>query len=443
MTAERRPTFAHGDEMAMTDLKQGYRGAEKGALRQAAAYWSGARDRWPETWNLRSAARNLVALPAAVAPSPCLISSRGHEALLSCYRLGLISARVQAASILLSLVTAAWIPIDVVLFHGDWGVVMRLAIGRLITAALFWMIGSMELRSDNTQHGVGTIGLMVGVGVGFVLFAHAATIGAHEIYAKSLGHEQYVLMPIALAAGISIFPLTIIEAVLLVAPSLLGLTLEALHRNGALVWPHAEVALFLMGPIMAIAVTCSVGQLNLLINLFEQSAEDPLTKVLSRRAGAELLGILFAQSERSNAPLSLVFFDLDRFKLVNDNYGHRAGDVVLQTLIQRLKGRMRGQDAIIRWGGEEFVIVFPSTDAAEAAAVMTQLCLPGLGTRPDGTQQTVSVGLAERVTDAARNWQTLVDIADKRMYEAKKLGRKRLVGPKSEVRLVASTLLAA
>ena len=49
----------------------------------------------------------------------------------------------------------------------------------------------------------------------------------------------------------------------------------------------------------------------------------------------------------------------------------------------------------------------------------------------------MSVGLAERVTDAARNWQALVDIADKRMYEAKKAGRKRLVGPKSEVRLVA------
>lgn len=418
----------------MTDLKQRCCGG--GSIGKMAAHWA-------EILSLGTAARNLVALPSAMALSPGLISSYSHETLLTCYRLRLISARVQAAAILVGLVTIAWIPIDNALFHGELDIVMRLAIGRLIAAALFWMIGNMELRGDNSQQGVGMIGLMVGVGIGFWLFAHATTIGAHEIYIRSPGHEQYVLMPVALAAGISIFPLTIVEAVLLVAPSLLGLTLESFHGDGAIIWWHVDVALFLMCPIMAIAVTCAVSQLNLLINLFEQSMTDPLTKALSRRAGAELLGVLFAQSERSNAPLSVVLFDLDRFKLVNDSYGHWAGDAVLQKLIQCLQTRMRDQDAIIRWGGEEFVIVFPGTDAAEATDVMTQLCLSGLGTRPNGTQQTVSVGLAERTTDAARNWQVLVDIADQRMYEAKKLGRKRLVGPNAEARLVASALLAA
>ena len=392
----------------------------------------------PATMNLRSATQNLIAVPASITLSPSLISSCGHETLLTSYRLRLISARVHAASILLAIVTAGWIPIDIISFHGAWGVVMPLAIGRLIAAALFLMVGGLEPRNANSHLGVGTIGLMVGVGVGFLLFAHAVTMGIAEVDAQSVGREQYVLMPIALVAGISIFPLTIVEAVLLVAPSLIGMTLETFHSGGtALIWPHVEVALFLMCPIIAIAVTCAVSQLNLLINLFEQSTVDPLTKALSRRAGAELLGVLFAQSERSNTPLSVVLLDLDRFKLVNDKYGHRVGDAVLQKLIQSLRSLMRDHDSIIRWGGEEFVIAFPGTDTAEATEVMTQLCLSGLSTRPDGTQQTVSVGLAERVTDAARNWQALVDIADKRMYEAKKAGRKRLVGPKSEVRLVA------
>lgn len=386
-------------------------------------------NRWLGPLGLRAIVRNLVALPTTTHVQPWLISARSHEPLLAHYRLRLISERVQAASVFLCLATVAWIPIDVVLFDGDRAVVVPLAIGRLVAAMLFWLVSQLDFRSENPDHGAATIALMVIVGVAFILFACTVIIGSHQIYIRSSGFEQYVLMPIALTAGISIFPLSLIEASVLSVLPLLAVIVGSLSCGNAFARLHVDVLILLMSTIMVAAVTSAVSQLNLLINLLEQSTVDPLTDALSRRGGSELLDVLFAHTKGTNTPLSVAMFDLDRFKLVNDRYGHLAGDRVLQELIQSLKAHMRRQDIVIRWGGEEFVLVLPDTGAAEATKVLTRLCFPSLTTRPDGTQQTVSIGLAERIIDTTQSWQKLVEIADQRMYGAKDLGRQQLVGP--------------
>jgi diguanylate cyclase (GGDEF)-like protein len=163
--------------------------------------------------------------------------------------------------------------------------------------------------------------------------------------------------------------------------------------------------------------------------LHEKSAIDALTGAVSRRAGIDLLNITFEQSRRQKTPLSLVLFDLDHFKSVNDRHGHDAGDQLLREVVAGLKRRLRQQDAIIRWGGEELLVALPGASASEAAGVVSALCRNGLALRPDSTPQTASAGLAERESDQAASWQELVELADVRMYRAKEFGRNYLCGP--------------
>jgi diguanylate cyclase (GGDEF)-like protein len=352
-----------------------------------------------------------------------------------------ISRRLGAAAIFLCITTIAWIPIDVVLFDADWGVLIPLIIGRVATGLLFLAIASLQFRSVTLQQEVGAIGLMIGVGIVFFVYAHIAIKVAGNSHLARPEHAQYLLMPVALAAGIGIFPLTLIEAALLLAGPLMALTVETLVDDGYLTWSLADVAVFLMCSIAITTVVCSISQLKLLIDLHEQSTIDQLTGTLSRRAGTEILDILFAKSQRSNSPFSLVLMDLDHFKEVNDGYGHNAGDRVLREIARGLRGALRREDALIRWGGEEFVLVLSSTTAENATQLIIELCQFGLGNRPDGSIQTVSVGLAERHSDKTQNWQQLVEIADSRMYEAKKLGRDRLNAPAAKsCRLVSDKL---
>jgi diguanylate cyclase (GGDEF)-like protein len=125
----------------------------------------------------------------------------------------------------------------------------------------------------------------------------------------------------------------------------------------------------------------------------------------------------------------VLFLDLDRFKEVNDRYGHDAGDEVLRAAADRIAAVLRRQDTAIRWGGEEFLVLLPNTGVDGAARVARRLGAEGLGARPDGTPQTASVGLAERRVDGVDEASQLIELVDGRMYAAKDAGRNRLVGP--------------
>ena len=400
-----------------------------------------ARDGWTWKQALRSVEENLFALLAIANLPPNLVSARNHSLLLTHNRMRFISRRVGASAIFLCIATIAWIPIDIALFAADWGVLVSLIIGRVVTGLLFLAIASLQFRSATLQEGLGVVALMVGVGIAFFAYAHIVIAMAGDHNLAGLGHGQYLLLPIALAAGIGIFPLTLIEAVLLLGGPLAAFLIETLHNDGNAIWSQAGAAVLLMCSIAAITVVCSISQLKLLIDLHEQSTIDQLTGTLSRRAGIELLDVLFAKAQRSNGPFSLVLMDLDHFKKVNDGHGHDAGDCVLREVAQRLRGALRREDAVIRWGGEEFVLVLSNATAENAIQLIIKLCQFGLGNRPDGSMQTVSVGLAERLGDKTQNWQQLVEIADSRMYEAKKLGRDRLNAPAVSCRLVSDRLM--
>jgi two-component system, cell cycle response regulator len=164
--------------------------------------------------------------------------------------------------------------------------------------------------------------------------------------------------------------------------------------------------------------------------LRDQATHDGLTGLLNRSAILEVLETELSRCSREGQPISVLLADLDRFKQVNDTYGHIAGDAVLRGSAHRMKVAVRRYDAVGRYGGEEFLIVLPGCggqDAIQQAERIRQAVAAGpysAGGLP--LRATCSIGVATRsVPRATEGWQ-LVHEADEALYVAKERGRDRV-----------------
>lgn len=155
---------------------------------------------------------------------------------------------------------------------------------------------------------------------------------------------------------------------------------------------------------------------------------DPLTGLHNRRSFFELAGPLWSTSERKGRPLSLILLDIDHFKQVNDQHGHDAGDRALIETARLLAQACRAGDILARWGGEEFMLLLPETDLAQACALAERMRQSIEARRLHITRDTIaltaSFGVAER-GDQAR-LEDLISDADLQLYEAKQKGRNRV-----------------
>jgi diguanylate cyclase (GGDEF)-like protein len=159
---------------------------------------------------------------------------------------------------------------------------------------------------------------------------------------------------------------------------------------------------------------------------------DPLTNVYNRGFFDEAIDKYVAMSERSGRPICMMMLDIDSFKSVNDTYGHVEGDKVLQLIAAALVTAVRASDYVCRYGGEEFAILLPQTELAQAKILAERIVaeLPGaLSTGWAGAalrKVTVTIGVAEFPLEAT-NGAALIGVADRRLYAGKNAGRDRVV----------------
>ena len=158
-----------------------------------------------------------------------------------------------------------------------------------------------------------------------------------------------------------------------------------------------------------------------------QSAElDALTGSLNRRSIDQWLARCFLEAERDGQPLSVLFVDLDRFKGINDRYGHAAGDQCLRAVAGTLSGALDEGDVFGRYGGEEFIAILPGRSGAAARQVGERLraAVERLAVDWEGQsiKLTVSVGVATR-RDGERTPAATIERADKALYASKRAGR--------------------
>lgn len=165
-------------------------------------------------------------------------------------------------------------------------------------------------------------------------------------------------------------------------------------------------------------------------SLYESALRDRLTGVFNRGYFNNRLESDVAFALRHGKPLSLVMFDIDRFKSINDTHGHLVGDAVLQTLAERVQGTTRSEDIFARYGGEEFVLICRDVDALRAskAADRIQELVRSQSVVAEGNKLdvTVSLGVADLSMLHEPSAKALVEAADAALYAAKRAGRDRV-----------------
>jgi two-component system, cell cycle response regulator len=165
--------------------------------------------------------------------------------------------------------------------------------------------------------------------------------------------------------------------------------------------------------------------------MYESALRDGLTKIFNKKYFLDRLESEFAYAVRHQSPLSLVMFDIDLFKKINDTHGHLAGDYALVTLAQVVAQTIRQEDVFARYGGEEFAVICRGVDLAGASAfgerirriVQAQMFLY----QETEMKVTISVGVATVPHVGMREPAELVALADEALYEAKRGGRNRVI----------------
>lgn len=164
--------------------------------------------------------------------------------------------------------------------------------------------------------------------------------------------------------------------------------------------------------------------------LRKDASIDPLTGVLNRRSFTRRFGQEMQRLTRYNQVFSVLILDIDKFKMVNDTYGHLAGDKCLKEVVKRIQSILRQSDILARCGGEEFVIIMPGTNSGSAEAAAEKLRKAIANTRflyrRREISLTISIGVTEVQADDA-NQDVVFSRADKALYKAKLQGRNQVV----------------
>lgn len=340
-----------------------------------------------------------------------------------------ILARVQLISTLFALLVPLWSVVDLWVFPANDAV--RLVALRFASAAVFvalaWPRPLSPLRPYT--HALAMLTVMLLVPPVFYLISLMILDTPPQTDLQRLVMQLYAFMPTIVLGGLAIFPLTAVETLALALPvftaALVGMSFGgielSLEVHGGTLW--------FMAMMMGVAMFSGMSQMHYMETLVHKAMTDPLTGAYSRRSGVEALELQLRLAALGSKPLTIAFFDIDHFKSVNDDFGHDTGDRVLREFVEVLRNGLRRGDILIRWGGEEFLVLLPEMPVDQVVPVLERLRTGGFGVRPDGQPITASIGIAEQLADHCTRWQELVEIADARMYEAKHEGRDRAVLP--------------
>ena len=271
---------------------------------------------------------------------------------------------------------------------------------------------------DNFPARVSFVGLVIGLQAVWALLA--ALSHRHA----TVGRGQWLLV-----AGLSL------EAVVLGGRALVAIST---HSEATNILQSSALQTLTFLATFAVVLVSSVGFVFMSRDRADENnrvlaALDPLTGVANRRSLIAALDRDMARAQRMREPMALMMVDIDHFKDVNDQYGHPAGDRVLCSVVNVLRQRVRAQDLVGRYGGEEFMVLLPDTGLVGAEQLARALCkaveesrCPADGVPGPGIAVTVSIGVFGGRLGSGDSWDMLIAAADRALYQAKNNGRNRV-----------------
>ena len=333
----------------------------------------------------------------------------------------LLRRRVRSLAWVVALLVAAWIPVDLVGLHApEFQTIATLRV--LLALAL----GAVALNVHRVPPLPALAGFITLQCVGFA--AMQASLQAGEPGVLRVG---YGMFPFVIAVQLAIFPLSWSCALRLASPIALLVAVPVFTGdldNDPSLWN----VLWLLALLLALAAWASSAQLSLMRELLlarRDASHDALTGLFNRRAAAELLSQERARALRQRTPLSVLMFDIDHFKRINDHWGHAAGDGVLLALADALRQELRVNDIGVRHGGEEFLVILPAASAMQAfeAAERIRTEIGRLSIPLDGAIESITVSVGVATFDGLEADGALIARADAALYQAKQSGRNRSI----------------
>ncbi|MGD8909998.1 MAG: GGDEF domain-containing protein [Chromatiales bacterium] len=362
-----------------------------------------------------------------------LFTEQHHGMAISRHRAAIMQSRIFFFCVIFAILVPAWSLIDLLFLpRGLW---IELLSIRVLSAAAFVTLAKQASRDPKLQRARLLLAGMLAVTPLFYIVSEHWIDGYELSGTELVVAELYALLPFLMVLGLTLFPLTLVELLAYAAPMLLVVYVSYPRESTEI--PQALSTIWLMLLILGVALFASLSQLRYMLSQVSRSSYDVLTGLLTRRAGIEIIDIQFRLAAINEAPLSILYFDLDNFKAINDGFGHEVGDDVLTNAARQINANVRKGDSVIRWGGEEFIVLLPMADSHEANEVVNRIMEAGLGLRPDKQPLTASIGVAEARKDVIDDWKSQVELADHRMYMAKTSGRARCIGIDGELKLWA------
>ncbi len=271
-----------------------------------------------------------------------------HSPYVHRHRAALIISRIQVVAGIFAVLIPLWIIVDAMAF--DRWVWTSIAPLRLAAAGIcLTLVWPRQIVDPRPAAVIMLICLLVMPPVFYLIsvpiIAHASPVGI-----SGFVRNLYEFLPYTVVAGLSIFPLTALEVLICWLVVFVAMIIGQLYQHMES-WTTLAGPMWLLLLIGGTAVVSGMSQLQYMIALVRRVTFDPLTGALTRRAGAEMLDSQFRQSLQKDLPLTLAFVDIDRFKQINDSFGHDVGDQMLRHVALQLQNGLRQGDALIRWGG--------------------------------------------------------------------------------------------
>lgn len=349
-----------------------------------------------------------------------LVTSEIHSTDFNGSRAEFICMRVRLLAFVFAILALLWIPVDIFTVpEDDLGSILAL---RLAYSGLFLILGMLANGAQKLHYAQQRLTAFVLIPCAFYVCSRIVLSGEAGIEGALIG---YSFLPFLIVVLLAIFPLTMTEGISYA--SLVGITFlgSEIYFGGSLTISSLS-KIWLLTLLAGIAVWAQLAQLHMLLRLYREGSRDPLTGLVNRRVLNKWLNLEMSSARQEQRPLSVLLFDLDFFKRVNDTYGHLTGDKVLQTFSRLLKRDLSHYNLIGRYGGEEFIAVLTDqneTDAMKIAEGIRKNChsVQTRGTEGCIVSFTVSVGVTElRDTDTT---ETLIHRVDQGLYSAKMNGR--------------------